>query len=148
MWDFNSADTCLIACISAERISRSCSSEALGYGFGATDVLAPQEPCVFGWPVTGGIYPIGWPANGTGWCKFSWPELANWFRSISITCMGSTCYCGAGGCPIIPRLTGCWGDGLVWATVLAGVKIGCVDSDCCTGAVYTGIPSISWGADF
>jgi hypothetical protein len=30
-------------------------------------------------------------------------------------------------------LISCWGDDLVWAFVLAGVKTGCIDVDCCRG---------------
>jgi hypothetical protein len=33
-------------------------------------------------------------------------------------------------------LIGCWGDDLVWANVLAGVKIACIVIDCWSGAVY------------
>jgi hypothetical protein len=39
-------------------------------------------------------------------------------------------------------LIGCWGDDLVWATVLAGVKISCIDVDCYSGPVCTGIPNV------
>jgi hypothetical protein len=58
-------------------------------------------------------------------------------------------------------LIGCWDDDLVWATVLVGVKTGCIDVDCCSrsdcigipsvgcsnGAVCTGIPSIGCWAN-
>jgi hypothetical protein len=43
-------------------------------------------------------------------------------------------------------LTGYWGDDLIWATVLVGVKTGYADVDCCNGVVCMGIPKIGWGA--
>jgi hypothetical protein len=39
-------------------------------------------------------------------------------------------------------LIGCWGEDLVWATVLAGVKKVCIVVDCWGAAVCTGILSI------
>jgi hypothetical protein len=42
-------------------------------------------------------------------------------------------------------LIGCWGDDLVWATVLAGVRTCCTNVGCCGGVVYTGILKIGWG---
>jgi hypothetical protein len=35
-------------------------------------------------------------------------------------------------------LIGCWGEDLVWATVLAGVKTACIVVDCWGGAVCMG----------
>jgi hypothetical protein len=68
MWDFNSADTCSIACISA-RVSRGRSSKILGCGFGTIDVPVPEELCIF---ATGGVCSIDWLADGDGWCEFNW----------------------------------------------------------------------------
>jgi hypothetical protein len=39
-------------------------------------------------------------------------------------------------------LIGCWGDDLVWATILPGVKTACIVVDCWSGAVCMGIPSV------
>jgi hypothetical protein len=41
-------------------------------------------------------------------------------------------------------LISCWGDDLVWTTVLVGVKTCCIDVECCTGAVCTGIPNVCY----
>jgi hypothetical protein len=41
-------------------------------------------------------------------------------------------------------LISCWGDDLVWATVLVEVKTGCIDVDCCSGAACTGIPNVGY----
>jgi hypothetical protein len=35
-----------------------------------------------------------------------------------------------------------WGEDLVWATVLAGVKTTCIIVDCWGGAICMGIPSV------
>jgi hypothetical protein len=104
MWDFNSADTCSIACISA----RGHSSMILSCGFGTIDV--PAQPYIF---ATSGDCPIGRPADGLDYCRFNWFEIANWFLSVCNNCAESTSRII--GCPVTPWLIGCWGDDLVWA---------------------------------
>jgi hypothetical protein len=44
-------------------------------------------------------------------------------------------------------LIGCWGEDLVWATVLAGVKTACIVVDRWGGAVCMGIPSVGGWVD-
>jgi hypothetical protein len=95
---------------------------------------------VFEWPVAGGACPIGWLADGAGYCVFNWLEIANWLRSVCSNWVESTY--GTTGFPIAPWLIGCWGDDLVWAIVLAGVKIACIAVGCWSGAICMGIPNV------
>jgi hypothetical protein len=44
-------------------------------------------------------------------------------------------------------LIGCWGEDLVWPTVLVGVKTSCIVVDYWGGAVCMGIPSVGCWAD-
>jgi hypothetical protein len=76
--------------------------------------------------------------------QLAWDSQLIW--SICSTCAGSTCRIV--GCPVTHWLISCWGDDLVWATVLVGVKTGCIGVDCYSGAVCTGIPSVDCWADF
>jgi hypothetical protein len=138
-WDLNSADTCLVACISVG-VSGGRSSKIIGCGSGAVDVLSSAEPWVFEWPITGGACTIGWLADRAGCYVYNWLEIANWFRSVCNNCAESTY--GTTGYPVAPWLIGYWGDDLVWATVLARVKTACIIVDCWTGVVCMGIPML------
>jgi hypothetical protein len=156
IWDFNSVATCSIACISAG-VTGGHASKILVFGFGG--ILASTGSWASEWPVTGVTYSIGWLADGATCCVLNWLEIVNWFRSVYNNCVEYTC--GNTGCLATPWLIGCWGEDLVWASVLAGVKTACSVIDCwggtvrmgilslgcCCGAVCTGIPSIVCWAD-